>query len=237
MPINPLYLFPNLFTAGSIFLGMMSIFYASSYQFVMACWLVVASLILDGLDGRVARLTNTTSKFGIEFDSLADVVAFGVAPSLITYFYVGYNFGRIGMAVSALFVIFGAIRLARFNISTNTSDPYSFIGIPIPAAAVLVVLCVLLDNKYHFLEGNTEKLFLGFIVLLGVLMVSNIRYPNFKKVKWNLKLFILVLIFLSLVFVRPLEALSVFMGLYLIYGIIRWLFLMVKIIFNKNKSA
>lgn len=100
MPINPLYLFPNLFTASSIFLGMMSIFYASSYQFVMACWLVVASLILDGLDGRVARLTNTTSKFGIEFDSLADVVAFGVAPSLITYFYVGYNFGRIGMAVA-----------------------------------------------------------------------------------------------------------------------------------------
>ncbi|MCQ2664738.1 CDP-diacylglycerol--serine O-phosphatidyltransferase, partial [Helicobacter pylori] len=90
---------------------------------------------------------------------------------------------------------------------------------------------------YHFLEGNTEKLFLSFIVLLGVLMVSNIRYPNFKKVKWNLKLFVLVLIFLSLVFVRPLEALSVFMGLYLIYGIIRWLFLMVKIIFNKNKSA
>ncbi|WP_104748575.1 CDP-diacylglycerol--serine O-phosphatidyltransferase [Helicobacter cetorum] len=234
MPIKPLYLFPNLFTASSIFLGVMSMFYASDQQFVMACWLVVASLILDGLDGRVARLTNTTSKFGVEFDSLADVVAFGVAPSMIAYFYMGHNFGRIGMAVSALFVIFGAIRLARFNISTSTSDPYSFIGIPIPAAAVLVVLGVLLDNKYHFLEELWIKFFLGYIVLLGVLMVSNIRYPNFKKIKWNLKLFILLLIFLLLVFVRPLEVLSAFMLFYLLYGVLRWIYLMVKIIFKHN---
>ncbi|AFI06272.1 CDP-diacylglycerol--serine O-phosphatidyltransferase [Helicobacter cetorum] len=234
MPIKPLYLFPNLFTASSIFLGVMSMFYASNQEFVMACWLVVASLILDGLDGRVARLTNTTSKFGVEFDSLADVVAFGVAPSMIAYFYMGHSFGRIGMAVSALFVIFGAIRLARFNISTNTSDPYSFIGIPIPAAAVLVVLGVLLDNKYHFLEELWVKFFLAYIVLLGVLMVSNIRYPNFKKIKWNLKLFILVLIFLLLVFVRPLEVLSTFMMSYLLYGILRWIYLMVKIIFKRT---
>lgn len=102
---------------------------------------------------------------------------------------------------------------------------------------VLVVFCVLLDNKYYFLEGNIEKLFLSFIVLLGVFMVSNICYFNFKKVKWNFKFFILVLIFLLLVFVRFLEVLSVFMGLYLIYGIIWWFFLMVKIIFNKNKSV
>ncbi|BDQ29556.1 CDP-diacylglycerol--serine O-phosphatidyltransferase [Helicobacter ailurogastricus] len=230
--MKPLYLFPNLFTASSIFLGVMAMLHASHGEFIVACWMVVGSLVLDGLDGRIARLTNTTSKFGLEFDSLADAVAFGVAPSLIAYFYVGHFYGRWGMAACALFVIFGAIRLARFNVTTQTTDPYSFIGIPIPSAAVLVVLGVLIDTKYGILRAGWGKFFLAYTVFLGVLMVSNIRYPNFKKVQWNLKLFVLLLLLLLLLFVRPLEVLGAFMFGYLFYGLARWVFLMARIVFK-----
>nr|WP_281728041.1 CDP-diacylglycerol--serine O-phosphatidyltransferase [Helicobacter salomonis] len=227
-------MFPNLFTASSIFLGMMGVFYAARGSFVSACWFVVVCLVLDGLDGRVARLTNTTSKFGLEFDSLADVVAFGAAPSIIAYFYVGHTYGRVGMAACALFVIFGAIRLARFNVTTQTADPYSFIGIPIPTGAVLVVLAILLDHKYGLFKAQHGHLMLAYIVFLGVMMVSNIRYPNFKKVRWNLKLFIVLLIFLLLVFIYPLEVLSSFMFAYLCYGIVRWIFVMSKILLKRK---
>ncbi|WP_121020474.1 CDP-diacylglycerol--serine O-phosphatidyltransferase [Helicobacter vulpis] len=232
--MKPLYLFPNLFTASSIFLGMMGVFYASRGSFVTACWFVVVCLVLDGLDGRVARLTNTTSKFGLEFDSLADVVAFGAAPSTIAYFYIGHTYGRVGMAACALFVIFGAIRLARFNVTTQTTDPYSFIGIPIPTGAVLVVLAILLDHKYTLFKAQHGHLMLAYIVFLGVMMVSNIRYPNFKKVCWNLKLFVLLLLFLLLLFIKPLEVLSAFMFSYLCYGIVRWLFVMGKILWKRK---
>ena len=98
---------------------------------------IVLSLVFDGLDGRVARLTNTTSKFGVEFDSLADIVAFGVAPAMLFYFSVGQNFGRFGVLITALFVIFGGVRLARFNVMSGASEPNVFIGLPIPTAAVL----------------------------------------------------------------------------------------------------
>ncbi|WP_407920473.1 CDP-diacylglycerol--serine O-phosphatidyltransferase [Helicobacter labacensis] len=232
--MKPLYLFPNLFTASSIFLGMMGVFYAARGSFVLACWFVVVCLVLDGLDGRVARLTNTTSKFGLEFDSLADVIAFGATPSIIAYFYIGQAYGRWGMAVCALFVIFGAIRLARFNVTTQTTDPYSFIGIPIPTGAVLVVLVILLDHKYGLFKVEHGYLMLAYIVFLGVMMVSNIRYPNFKKVRWNLKLFVLLLLFLLLMFIKPLEVLSGFMFSYLCYGIVRWLFVMGKILFKRK---
>ena len=120
---NLLYVLPNLFTASSIFVGVISIVEASQSHFVLASWLILLALIFDGLDGRIARMTNTTSQFGVEFDSLADIISFGIAPAMILYFFVGHEFGRFGILVSALYVIFGAIRLARFNISTAKTDP------------------------------------------------------------------------------------------------------------------
>lgn len=138
MKINPLYALPNAFTAGSIFLAIVSLVYTSQENFISACWAIIISMILDGLDGRVARMTNTSSKFGVEFDSLADIVAFGVAPAMLVYFYIGQYYGRLGIVVCALFVIFGAIRLARFNI-TVSSEPQFFIGLPIPSAAAFLV--------------------------------------------------------------------------------------------------
>jgi CDP-diacylglycerol--serine O-phosphatidyltransferase len=118
MKIKLAYILPNFFTALSAFFGVMSIIASSQNKFEKAFIYIILSLIADGLDGRVARLTNTTSKFGVEFDSLADIVAFGVAPAMMLFFAIGNNYGRVGALVSGLFVVFGAIRLARFNVTT-----------------------------------------------------------------------------------------------------------------------
>ncbi|CBG39483.1 CDP-diacylglycerol--serine O-phosphatidyltransferase [Helicobacter mustelae] len=235
MNINPLYVLPNLFTAGSIFLGIVSIIFSSRGLFEEACWLVLISMILDGLDGRVARLTNTTSKFGIEFDSLADVVAFGVAPAMLLYFYSGINYGRYGILISAVFVIFGAIRLARFNISTGSTEPGSFIGLPIPGAAIALSLWILLDLQYRFLDFfGTSYLLLPLALLLGILMVSNIRYPSFKKMKWNIRTFVLIILLLGAIYLRPQEVVGGIITLYILYGIVRWIFVVIiKILFTK----
>ena len=234
MNINPLYVLPNLFTAGSIFLGIVSIVFASKGSFESSCWLILFSMVLDGLDGRVARLTNTASKFGVEFDSLADIVAFGVAPALLLYFYIGSDYGRYGIAVSAIFVIFGGIRLARFNISTANSEPGVFIGLPIPSAAAICVLWILIDLKYQILPLDLKFLLLILAFIAGILMVSNVRYPSFKKMRWNLKSLVVLVIIFTGVYLRPCEVLGGLFSLYVLYGILRWIFLVVvKILFKK----
>lgn len=250
MKINPLYVLPNAFTAGSMFLAIISLIWASHENFIWACWAIVASSVLDGLDGRVARLTGTASKFGVEFDSLADVVAFGVAPAMLVYFYLGQYYGRLGVIVCALFAIFGAIRLARFNITTS-SEPNSFIGLPIPSAAIFLISWVMLNETYGFFPlPSTQKLDVlnndivfgngwGYLILccvlcVGILMVSNIRYPSFKKMQWNLKTFIVLLILFGILLYRPIEGLGVLMSAYVLYGLSRWIFLLSKIIFKRN---
>ena len=185
-------------------------------------------MVLDGLDGRVARLTNTSSKFGVEFDSLADIVAFGVAPAFLLYFYIGIDYGRVGMSVPALFVILGAVRLARFNI-TSSSEPNFFIGLPIPSAAVVLMLWILIDLEYGLIEtyGYEYMMLIGSFII-SVLMVSNIRYPSFKKMQWNFKSFIAVILLLGIVFVKPQETLCVLMSGYVVYGVVRWIVIVAK---------
>ena len=230
-PANLIYILPNLFTAASIFSGVFSIISAVNGNFEKAAWLIMLSLIFDGLDGRVARLTNTCSKFGVEFDSLADMVAFGVAPALLMYLFVGHEFGRFGVVASALFVIFGAIRLARFNVMTVSSEPSVFIGVPIPTAAVFVSLLVLLFQKYGFNEGYGLVIML-LSILVSLLMVSNIRYPSFKKVDFSpkhaMKLFVFILSALFVVFMYPIEGFALIFVLYIMYGLVRAAMLMPK---------
>lgn len=236
MKFNPLFILPNLFTAGSIFLGVVSIIYASKANFEMACWLILISMILDGLDGRVARLTNTTSTFGVEFDSLADIVAFGVSPALLLYFYIGADYGRLGMGISAIFVILGAVRLARFNI-TSSSEPNFFIGLPIPSAALIVMLWVLVDLKYEFIKTyGYEYIMLCASFVISILMVSNIRYPSFKKMQWNFKSFILLIVILGVIYVNPQEILCALMSAYVVYGIVRWIAIVLKMRLSTKSS-
>ena len=218
-----IYILPNLFTAGSAFTGIISILASSNGEFGKAIFYLVISLVLDGLDGRVARLTKTTSKFGVEFDSLADLVAFGVAPAMLFYFSIGSEFGRFGSLITAMFVVFGAIRLARFNVTTNENEPNMFIGLPIPTAAIVAGFWIGIYNKYEFIKGY-EWVFLVLMGLLSILMVSNVRYPSFKKVdlgrsKYIKALVILVIIF-SLLYLYPLESATSLISVYTIYGII-----------------
>jgi len=219
-PKQLIYILPNLFTAGGVFSGMMSLIMSASGKFEYAAWLILLALIFDGLDGRVARLTNTTSKFGVEFDSLADIVSFGVAPAMLLYQYCGMDYGRYGMVVSGLYVVFGAIRLARFNVTTSEIEPSVFIGVPIPTAAVFVSILILLYEKYTI---NYYIPLLIITLFVAVLMVSNIRYPSFKKVDLQKSNFIKVLVALivsaSLIFIYPIESLAILIGGYLLFGV------------------
>jgi CDP-diacylglycerol--serine O-phosphatidyltransferase len=231
-----IYLLPNLFTAASIFMGILSIVSSVKGDFEMACILIVASMIFDGLDGRVARMTNTTSQFGVEFDSLADVVAFGVAPAMLVYFYIGVDYGKFGTLVSAIFVIFGAIRLARFNVSTANVEPSVFIGIPIPAAAVFISMLVTLFNEYNLKDGYSIYLLMA-TLLASVLMVSNIRYPSFKKMpigkQHTTKILVLLIVLLSFVYVFTIEALTFIITIYIFSGLSRSAY---NIVFKKYKQ-
>ena len=222
MKINLAYLLPNFFTALSAFFGVMSIIASSQGKFEKAFIYIVLSLIADGLDGRVARLTNTTSKFGVEFDSLADLVAFGVAPSMMLFFAIGQDYGKFGALVSGLFVVFGAIRLARFNVTTGELDPRYFIGLPIPTAAVVLGSWIMLDIKYN---GGLNLLILLGALFLAFLMVSNFRYPSFKKINFNknvaIKVLVLIIVLASFVYLYPVEAIALLLTVYTFYGVIR----------------
>lgn len=221
---NLIYILPNLFTAASIFVAMLSMINALEGKFEYAAWFILLSLIFDGLDGRVARLTHTCSRFGVEFDSLADIVAFGVAPALLIYLFIGHDYGRFGIVVSALFVIFGAIRLARFNVMTAQSEPSVFIGVPIPTAAVFISLLVLLFQKYG-IKDEYGMVILIATIFISILMVSNIRYPSFKKVdftpKHMMKLFVVILGTALSMFIFPIEGFTLLFFIYLAYGPIR----------------
>jgi len=223
---NLIYILPNLFTASSIFVGVISIVEASKGNFFLASWLILLALVFDGLDGRIARMTNTTSQFGVEFDSLADIISFGIAPAMLLYFFIGNEFGRFGILVSALYVIFGAIRLARFNISTAKTDPNVFIGLPIPTAAIFVSMWILLFHKYTLTDYGIVLLFLTLVV--AVLMVSNFRYPSFKKVSLDkpmvFKTMIMLMLTASLLYLFSAEGFAIVILGYTLYGPLRALY-------------
>ena len=228
------YLLPNFFTAASIFTGFYAISLTLHHMFELAAWFVFLALIFDGLDGRVARMTNTTSHFGVEFDSLADIIAFGVTPAFLLYMYAGEGYGRIGIVVSALFIIFGAVRLARFNVTTSRIEPSVFIGLPIPTAAIMISIAILLLERYP--QIHSYKLYLlPLTVILALLMVSNIRYPSFKKINFkafHFMRFLTIAIVVALgVFIYPIEGMALLAAGYLLYGPLRAAFYLIRRIF------
>ncbi|MDQ0091790.1 CDP-diacylglycerol--serine O-phosphatidyltransferase [Paenibacillus anaericanus] len=166
---------PNLFTLGNLFLGMLAIMLAFDGRFSLAAIMVIVAMLLDGLDGRVARALNCQSEFGKELDSLSDIISFGIAPALLMYT-ISFHSIPLGLAwtVTAVFPMCGALRLARFNVQKGI--PGYFIGLPIPAAGgVLATL-----SLFH--KDITAPYFIIAMLLLSYLMVSSVKYPNFKKV-------------------------------------------------------
>jgi CDP-diacylglycerol--serine O-phosphatidyltransferase len=176
-----LFVLPTLFTVGNLFCGYLSIWSSIRGTFETSAKLIILAAILDALDGRIARLTHTSSKFGEEYDSLADLVSFGVAPAVLAHSWGLSDFPRLGWMASFLFVVCGSMRLARFNIQTRVVDKRYFVGLPIPAAAGVIATLVLATP-----EPLVDRVFMTGVLIVTFLvsyfMISTIRYRSFKDV-------------------------------------------------------
>jgi len=198
-----IYLLPNLLTTASLFAGFYSIIASVQGKYYIAAIAILVSLVFDGLDGRIARMTNTTSKFGAEYDSLSDLIAFGVAPSLLVYIWAMSSDEKLGLFAGFLFVACGALRLARYNIQIGIIDSKVFNGLPIPAAASVIATAVIF---FHFvgIEGKYYQSYIIYsVILLSLLMVSNIKYYSFKGMNFHtrmpFKIFLIVVGILLLI--------------------------------------
>ncbi len=178
--LRGVYILPNLFTSGNLFCGFFATVATFSDRFVHASIAILAAGVFDVLDGKIARLSGANSRFGIEYDSLADLISFGLAPALLAYSWALKPYGRIGWLAAFLFLACGALRLARFNVQTVTLDSKFFTGLPIPAAACVIALTVLLNHRLGFWTTHEQIPILVMIYLLAFLMVSNIRYFSIK---------------------------------------------------------
>lgn len=174
-----IYVLPNLMTTGNMFCGFFAVIQAMKQNFTYAAYAIVVAAVFDQLDGRVARMTRTTSKFGAEYDSLCDLISFGMAPALLLYMWALQPFDRLGWMACFLFVACGAIRLARFNVQVNLVEKNYFQGLPIPMAAGIVASSVLAFHDLEW-EGWGHYGLLLMTLLLAIVMVSTFRYRSFK---------------------------------------------------------
>lgn len=181
-PRKGVYLLPNMITTLSMFLGFLSMVWAVQGRFESACFAILLSAVMDGLDGKVARLTNTASEFGVQYDSLSDLVAFGIAPAMLMWHWELSALGRMGLAAAFIYAACGALRLARFNVSTAAVGKRFFIGLPIPAGGCTVVTFVFCAAHFPAIMASALPYMTLFLAIgVGVLMVSKVRYFSFKE--------------------------------------------------------
>ncbi|MBI3245758.1 MAG: CDP-diacylglycerol--serine O-phosphatidyltransferase [Deltaproteobacteria bacterium] len=227
------YILPNLVTSLGLFCGFFSVISTIKEAYLPAAIAILVALVFDALDGRVARLTKTSSQFGVEYDSLSDVIAFGVAPGVLAYRWALEPWGVWGWLAASLYVICGALRLARFNVQVDIADKKNFVGLPIPAAAAVIATTILM---YFFLggEGATNKhiTLLLLIYALAALMVSSIPYYSFKEVHlykrqpfWTL---LLSIVAIQLTIAEPQIMLFSVFSLYAVSGPVRMLIRFVR---------
>jgi len=202
-----IYVLPNLFTTANLFCGFYSAIASMKGMYEIAAVAILIAVVLDGLDGRIARMTHTASKFGGEYDSLCDLVAFGVAPAILIYNWSLLSYGKLGWLAAFLFVVCGALRLARFNVQINIIESKIFNGLPIPGAAAVVATGILL---FSYLGGTGRFNHLSAlitIVALSLLMVSNIKYYSFKDLNFFSRKpfmsFVLMVLILIIVAAEP----------------------------------
>ncbi len=203
-----IYILPNMMTTANLFCGFYSLIFSIKGEFKAAAIAVVVAAIFDLLDGRLARLTHATSKFGAEYDSLCDLVSFGVAPAMLMYLWALQPFGRVGMMACFLFATCGALRLARFNVQVGVVEKNYFQGLPIPMAAGIVASSVMAFDDLGWSPTDWQaKLLFAMVVLLAIVMVSNFRYRSFKdldlKERLPFKYLILGVVILVVVALRP----------------------------------
>ena len=211
---------PNSFTTASLFSGFYAIVAAMNGNFEHAAIAIFASMVLDGLDGRVARLTNTQSDFGAEYDSLADVVAFGVAPALVAFTWGFQDLGKFGWVAAFIYVAGTALRLARFNVQLEISDSRYFTGLPSPAGAGVVAGMIWASQEYGFSGQQYDFAAAILVAITGALMVSNFSYHSFKDMRLKGRVPFAVLLGVVLVYaVIAIEPPAVLWSIFLGYAI------------------
>ncbi|GAB7129548.1 CDP-diacylglycerol--serine O-phosphatidyltransferase [Silvimonas sp. JCM 19000] len=234
-PINirrqSIYLLPNLFTLAALFAGFYAIVQSMNKNFVPAAVAIFVAMVLDGLDGRVARMTKTQSAFGAEFDSLSDMVSFGVAPALVVYEWTLRDFGKVGWMVAFVYCAGAALRLARFNTNLEVTDKRWFQGLPSPSAAALVAGLVWICHEYaddlYVLNGVMPWIALFLTLFAGLTMVSNVKFWSFKEINMRktvpfVALLALMLLLMLLVAKPPLVLFCMFIA-YGFSGYVMWL--------------
>jgi len=178
-----IYILPNLFTSMNIFCGFYAIVAAIDSKFEVAAIAIIVAMVFDILDGKIARITNTTSQFGIEYDSLADMISFGLAPGLLVYLWTLKPLGRLGWLAAFLYAVCGALRLARFNSKADSNPSPHFTGLPIPGGAAINATTVLFCLEFADKITISPKVFVVMLFAVSFLMVSTVEYNSFKKVE------------------------------------------------------
>lgn len=221
-----IYLLPNLFTTGALFAGFYAVIAGMNQRFEVAAIAIFAAMVFDGLDGRVARLTNTQSKFGAEYDSLSDMVSFGVAPALVMFSWALSDLGKFGWMAAFIYVACAALRLARFNTQIDTANKNYFSGLASPAAAAVVAGFVWVCQEEGYI-GDATPLQLSILAALitvaaGFLMISNIAYNSFKGVDFKGRVpfvaMIVVVFLFAIVMLHPPRVLLIAFLLYAVSG-------------------
>lgn len=195
-----IYLLPNLFTTAALFAGFYAITAALTQRFELAAIVIFVAMILDGMDGRVARMTNTQSAFGAEYDSMADMISFGAAPALVIFIWSLTSLGKLGWVAAFVHCAGAALRLARFNTQIGTADKRFFQGLPSPSAAAILASFIWLCVDNNIAGPSMAYIGLGLSVATGLLMVSNFRYYSFKDVDLRGKMPFLKAIVIMLAF-------------------------------------
>jgi CDP-diacylglycerol--serine O-phosphatidyltransferase len=229
------FLLPNLVTTASFFCGFYAIIAAIQGNFYQGAISILVAAVLDGLDGRIARMTHTTSAFGVQYDSLSDLIAFGLAPGILVFLWALRPFNRLGWLAAFLYVVCGALRLARFNVQVGQVNPNFFVGLPIPAAATIVSATILFVYQMGGAGSTGYLLILIMIYILSFLMVSNLSYPSFKGLKLaeqrSFNVLVAGVLLFVLIAMEPFVMLTVFILGYVLSGPVVSLYLW------KNKPA
>ena len=211
-----IYLLPNLFTTATLFGGFYAILAAMNGRFEHAAIAIFAAMVMDGLDGRVARMTGTQSDFGAEYDSLADMVAFGLAPALVIYLWALFDLGKVGWLAAFVYTAGTALRLARFNTQVGIADKRYFQGLPSPSAAAIIAGAIWVGADNDVVGTEISILVAILTTVTGLLMVSNFRYSSFKEIDFKGKVPFVVVVVVMLAFAilllqPPIVLFSVFM--------------------------
>lgn len=215
-----IYLLPNAFTTGALFCGFFAIVMAMNQRFEHAAWAIFVAMVLDGLDGRIARLTNTQSEFGAQYDSLADMVSFGAAPALVIYEWSLRGMGKLGWIAAFVYCAGAALRLARFNTNIEVVDKRFFQGMPSPAAAATVVGFVLMMNDLEV--PGLELSWTSFAIALfaGLTMVTNVPFYSFKELNFRKSVPFIFVFLIALAFALvSIDPPKVMFPIFLIYGL------------------